>query len=89
VAILSDTQTQGYWLVGSDGGVFSYSAPFFGSTGGIKLTQPVVAAQPVGYGAGYRFEAADGGVFSFGAAGFYGSAGATRLAAPVIAAAGY
>ena len=32
----------GYWLVASDGGVFSYNAPFQGSTGSIKLNKPVV-----------------------------------------------
>ena len=33
----------GYWLVASDGGVFSFGgAPFFGSMGGIRLVQPVV-----------------------------------------------
>jgi len=33
----------GYRLVASDGGVFSYgNAPFYGSTGGHALVQPVV-----------------------------------------------
>jgi hypothetical protein len=27
----ADNATGGYWLVGSDGGVFSYNAPFFGA----------------------------------------------------------
>jgi hypothetical protein len=27
----ADDATGGYWLVGSDGGVFSYHAPFFGA----------------------------------------------------------
>jgi hypothetical protein len=34
---------EGYWLVASDGGIFSYgSAGFQGSTGNIKLAQPIV-----------------------------------------------
>src|SRR5205823_475913 len=34
----------GYWLLGGDGGVFSFGqAPFFGSTGGMKLNRPAVA----------------------------------------------
>src|SRR4051794_29313997 len=34
---------QGYWMVGTDGGVFSYGdAQFYGSTGSIRLNQPVV-----------------------------------------------
>jgi hypothetical protein len=33
----------GYWLVASDGGIFSYGrAPFFGSTGSIQLNKPIV-----------------------------------------------
>jgi hypothetical protein len=27
----ADESTGGYWLVGSDGGVFAYDAPFFGA----------------------------------------------------------
>ena len=34
----------GYWLVASDGGIFSFGdAGFFGSTGNIKLNKPIVA----------------------------------------------
>ena len=33
----------GYWLVASDGGIFSFGdAPFMGSTGAQKLNQPIV-----------------------------------------------
>ena len=45
----------GYWMVGSDGGVFSSGdAGFFGSTGGLHLNKPVVgiAATPDGGGTG-------------------------------------
>ena len=35
---------QGYWLVASDGGIFTYGdAPFLGSTGGTVLNKPIVA----------------------------------------------
>ena len=43
----------GYWLVASDGGIFSYGdATFYGSTGSIHLNQPIVgmAATPDGHG---------------------------------------
>lgn len=64
----------GYWLVGSDGGVFSFgSAPFLGSMGGSPLNQPVVGIAATPDHAGYWLVAADGGVFAFGNAGFYGS----------------
>ncbi|HEX9314021.1 MAG TPA: S8 family peptidase, partial [Actinomycetota bacterium] len=37
----------GYWLVASDGGIFSFGdAHFFGSTGSVHLNQPIVAAMP-------------------------------------------
>ena len=32
------TATDGYWLVASDGGVFSFDAPFYGSMGGKRST---------------------------------------------------
>ncbi len=35
--------TGGYWLVASDGGIFSFgSAPFWGSTGTLRLAKPMV-----------------------------------------------
>ena len=40
---------RGYWLVASDGGIFTFGdANFYGSTGAIKLNQPIVgiAATP-------------------------------------------
>ena len=42
-------------------------------------------ATPVYSGPGYRFVAADGGIFAFGDAKFYGSAGGTKLARPIVA----
>ena len=34
---------RGYWLVASDGGIFSYGdAQFYGSTGAIRLNAPIV-----------------------------------------------
>jgi hypothetical protein len=33
----------GYRFVASDGGIFSYNAPFYGSMGGKPLNKPVVA----------------------------------------------
>jgi SpoIID/LytB domain protein len=76
----------GYWLVATDGGVFSFGdAGFHGSAGNIRLTKPVVGMAPTPDGGGYWLVASDGGVFSYGDAGFHGSAGALRLAQPVTA----
>ncbi len=64
----------GYWLAGSDGGVFSFgSAPFYGSAANLHLRSPVVGISPTADRGGYWLVASDGGVFSFGDANFYGS----------------
>ncbi len=64
----------GYWLVGSDGGIFTFgSALFYGSTGSLRLQRPVVGIVPTADRGGYWLDASDGGVFSFGDTGFYGS----------------
>ena len=34
VATINDNDGDGYWLVASDGGVFSFHAPFYGSAAG-------------------------------------------------------
>jgi hypothetical protein len=68
------TSGHGYWLVGSDGGIFSFgSAQFYGSTGALKLQRPVVGMTPTGNRNGYWLVASDGGIFSFGNAGYFGS----------------
>ena len=65
----------GYWLVASDGGIFTYGdARFFGSAGAIHLARPIVGMSPMPDAGGYRFCASDGGIFTYGDAGFYGSA---------------
>jgi hypothetical protein len=80
----------GYWLVASDGGIFSFGdAGFRGSTGSIVLNKPIVAMTGTTDGGGYWLVASDGGVFSFGDAGFYGSlAGSGVTVEGVIATAG-
>jgi hypothetical protein len=66
--------THGYWLVGSDGGIFTFgSAQFHGSTGSLRLQRPVVGIVPTASRGGYWLDASDGGIFAFGDAGFYGS----------------
>ena len=64
----------GYWLVGSDGGIFTFgSALFHGSTGSLVLQRPVVGIVPTKDDGGYWLDASDGGVFAFGDTQFYGS----------------
>ena len=61
----ADPVTGGYWLVASDGGIFSFNAPFHGSTGGLVLNSPIVGMEAASDGSGYRLAAGDGGVFSY------------------------
>ncbi len=75
----------GYWLVASDGGIFAFGdAPFYGSTGAMRLNKPIVGMAPTASGKGYWLVASDGGIFAFGDAPFYGSTGAMRLNKPIV-----
>jgi subtilisin family serine protease len=76
---------KGYWLVASDGGIFSYgTATFNGSTGGIVLNRPIVGVAATPSGKGYWLVASDGGIFAFGDAAFYGSTGSLALNKPIV-----
>ena len=76
---------KGYWTVASDGGIFAFGgAQFYGSTGALRLNQPVVGMAATPSGKGYWLVASDGGIFAFGDAQFYGSTGAIRLNRPVV-----
>jgi hypothetical protein len=80
-----DDDNAGYALVATDGGMFTFGgADFFGSTGSVKLNQPIVGMAPHPSGRGYWLVAADGGIFTFGEAGFYGSTGAVKLNKPIV-----
>jgi len=71
---LTNQTDHGYWLVGGDGGIFSFgSAQFHCSTGSLKLQRPVVGITPTSSRQGYWLVVSDRGVFAFGDAGFYGS----------------
>jgi hypothetical protein len=76
--------SQGYWMTASDGGIFTYGVPYFGSMGGARLNQPIVGMARTANGGGYWEVATDGGIFTFGNAGYYGSTGAIRLNQPIV-----
>jgi hypothetical protein len=92
VGLASTGDNAGYFLVGSDGGVFTYGdAVFHGSTGALVLNKPIVGMAITGPAThdlptvqGYWLVASDGGVFSYGNAQFFGSAGAIHLNRPVV-----
>jgi N-acetylmuramoyl-L-alanine amidase len=75
----------GYWIVTSDGGVFTFgNAPFLGSVGGQTLNAPIIDAGVTKDGEGYWLQAADGGIFGFGNATFHGSTGDIVLNKPMV-----
>ena len=86
VSITPTTGDLGYWLVASDGGIFSFGNAGFviGSIPGLgiasagsglphSLNAPIVGMVPTTDGGGYFMVGADGGVFTFGDAKFEGS----------------
>ncbi|MDQ2753974.1 MAG: hypothetical protein M3R71_00300 [Actinomycetota bacterium] len=82
---LASGGTNGYWLLASDGGVFSFgSAAFYGSTGNMALNRPIVGMAATSDQGGYWLVASDGGVFSFGDATYRGSTGNIALNRPVL-----
>ena len=85
VGMTATNDGNGYWLVASDGGIFSYGdATFYGSTGGMHLNKPIVGMASTNDGRGYWLVASDGGIFSYGDATFYGSTGSIVLNKPVV-----
>ena len=65
VGMAATPDGKGYWLVASDGGIFSYGdAPFYGSTGDVVAHGRSSAWPPTPDGKGYWLVASDGGVFA-------------------------
>lgn len=71
VKIVPTLSGNGYYIVTSDGGVYSFGdAEFFGSEGGQQLSAPICDAALTPSGRGYWLLGQDGGVFAFGDAKF-------------------
>lgn len=76
---ISTPSGNGYWLLGQDGGVFSFGdAGFFGSVPGAlngqPMNSPATRIRCTPSGRGYWISAAgDGGVFTFGDAQYHGN----------------
>jgi len=72
----------GYWLVASDGGIFTFGdAGFHGSTGAMTLNQPITSV--IQTRLGYDLVAADGGVFNFNSP-FLGSGASRELRGSIV-----
>jgi hypothetical protein len=69
--------------VASDGGIFSFNAPFLGSMGGTRLNKPIVGMAADMASGGYWMVASDGGIFSFRSP-FLGSTGGIVLNRPIV-----
>ena len=85
LALSAPITRPGYYLVASDGGIFTHGgAPFYGSTGNIVLNKPIVGMAVTPDGGGYWLVASDGGIFTKGDAGFFGSTGNIVLNKPIV-----
>jgi hypothetical protein len=76
VGMVVDPATGGYWLVGADGAVFSFNAPYLGGANTVPggPGSAVVGAGALPSGQGYWEVMAAGAVFSFGQAPYLGGA---------------
>jgi hypothetical protein len=74
----------GYWMVASDGGIFSFGdTEFRGTVAQLGRTDVVGMARTV-TGEGYWLAAADGTVWPFGDAAVLGDLRGTRLNRPIV-----
>ncbi len=80
----SATSGRGYWLLGRDGSIYSFDAPYYGGLSSVGVQSNAIGLAATPSGNGYWILGADGGVFSFGDAAFYGSMGGQRLNAPIV-----
>ena len=84
---------EGYWLVGTNGSVYTFGdAEYFGSLGGYRmgspqLPTPIAGIAPTPDGKGYWLVGTNGAAHAFGDAVALGSLGGARLPAAISAAA--
>ncbi|MFI5040522.1 MAG: CAP domain-containing protein [Acidimicrobiales bacterium] len=73
VAAPNPAAASGYYVLGSDGGVFSYGASFFGSVPQLGIRASTITMTATPDQRGYWVLGSDGGVFAFGDAHYAGS----------------
>ena len=75
---------EGFWLLGKDGGVFSFgTARFYGSIGHLGGVRQIVSMAADPDGTGYWFVGADGSIFAYKAP-FWGSTSGIKLTKPIV-----
>ncbi|MDQ1502084.1 MAG: hypothetical protein QOI86_5424, partial [Actinomycetota bacterium] len=75
---------QGFWLLGRDGGIFSFgTAGFYGSIGNIPLQKQIVSMAAKPDSTGYWFVGSDGSIYAYKAP-FWGSTSNVRLNKPIV-----
>ncbi len=76
----SQLPAQGYYMVASDGGIFTFgpNLQFHGSLGDLQLNRPIVGMAGLPDASGYWLVAQDGGVFAINTSVYYGSLGKTN-----------
>lgn len=85
VAMASNPQGSGYWLVNSQGFISTQGSVLdYGSTAGMALNAPIIKIVSTPDGRGYWEVASDGGVFAYGDAPYFGSMGGDLLNAPIV-----
>jgi hypothetical protein len=88
MSVLAAPPPLGYWLLGGDGGVFSFNAPFFGSAASVPTKcAPNTVDRSLPDGTCFAMAATPDGrgywILNGDTARFFGSAGGIRLARPV------
>jgi hypothetical protein len=73
VDITAGTGGDGYRLVAGDGGIFSFSAPFYGSLGAAPSSAPITSMAASVDGRGYYLLDAAGHVYAYGDAPYLGN----------------
>jgi hypothetical protein len=75
---------EGFWLLGKDGGVFSFGkAQFYGSIGHLAGARQVAAMAADPDGTGYWFVGIDGGIYAYKAP-FWGATNNVKLTKPIV-----
>jgi hypothetical protein len=73
VGITAGTAGDGYRLVAGDGGIFSFSAPFYGSLGAGPAPAPITSMATSVDGHGYYLLDSAGHVYAYGDAPYLGN----------------